>query len=260
MRNKILFAVFGVIILVFLNFFQSGVKNFFYTVSLPFQKTLFKAGDYISDFFETVLETKNLKRENEELRLKIQEVIAENAKLREIAEENKILREALKANPKRDFEIFISQIISKNILSSDSILIKGGLGDGIQKGFPVISPENVLVGKIEEVYNNFSRVTLISNKDFSFDVRVVNDLNKIYGLARGRGNSGIYLDKVQMGADIKDGDTLVSAALGGIFPEGLLVGKIRKVIKSDTEPFWQAEVSPFFDIKEIEKLFIIIDF
>lgn len=247
----------GVIILVFLNFFQSGVKNFLYTVSLPFQKTLFKAGDYISDFFEAVLETKSQKRENEELRLKFQEVIAENAKLREIAEENRILREALKANPKRDFEIFISQKISKDILSSDSILIKGGFLDGIQKGFPVISPENVLVGKIEKVYENFSEVTLISNKDFSFDVKVINDPNQIYGLARGRGNSGIYLDKIERGVNIKDGDTLVTAALGGIFPEGLLVGQIRKVIKSDAAPFWQAEVSPFFDIKEIEKLFIV---
>jgi len=260
MRNKILLAVFGVIILVFLNFFQSGVKNFFYTFSLPLQKTLFKTGDYISDFIEAFWTMRNLKKENEELRLKIQEVIAENAKLREIEGENKILRETLKAKPKRDFEIFISQRISKDIVSPDSILIKGGLDDGIQKGLPVITPENVLVGKVEKVYKNFSEVNLISSKGFSFDVKVINEQSPIYGLAKGTGNLKIHLDKVERGAEIKEKDVLITAALSGIFPEGILVGEIKEVRKSDTEPFQQADISPFFDIKELEKLFIITNF
>lgn len=258
MRNKILLAIFGVIIIISLNFFQSEVKNFFYSISSPFQKALFRAGDYISDFFEGLLEMKDLKRENEELRQKIQEIEAENVKLREIGKENKILREALGVKPKRDFEIFISQKISKDIISPDSILIKGGLDDGIQKGMPVITPENVLVGKIDKVYNNFSAVNLISAKDFSFDVKVAKDTSQIYGIAKGRGNLKIYLDKVLLDAKIKEGDTLLTAVLGGIFPEGLLVGEIGKVRKSDLEPFQQAEISPFFDIKELENLFIII--
>lgn len=257
MRNKILLAIFGVIIIVSLNFFQSEVKNFFYSISSPFQGVLFRAGDYISDFFETFLEMKKQKRENEELRRKIQEIEAENLKLREIEQENRILREALKAKPKKDFEFFISQMFSKDIISPDSILIKGGSVDGIQKGLPVITPENVLVGKIDKVYNNFSEVNLISSKDFSFDVKIFKD-QLIYGIAKGKGNLEIYLDKVLPDAEIKERDILITAALGGIFPEGLLVGEIIKVRKSDTGPFQQAEVSPFFDIKELKNLFIVI--
>ncbi len=263
MQNKILLAIFGIIIVVSLNFFQSEVKNFFYSISSPFQKSLLKFGNYASNFFEAVKEIKNQKNENEEMRRKIQEITAENEKLKDVFQENNVLREALLANPRKNFEYFISQIISKDIISPDAILIKGGSEDDIKTGLPVITPQGALVGRVERVYSNFSEVKLISSKDFSFDVKVVkNDSdseakNIIFGLAKGKGNLTIYLDKVQLEAEIKEGDTLTTAALGGIFPENLLVGKIGKVRKSDTEPFQQAEFSSFFDIKELEILFII---
>lgn len=257
MRSKILFALFGLIIIIFLNFFQNEVKNFFYSFSSPLQKVLFGAGDYTSDFFETLLEMKNQKKENEELRKKIQELLAENVKLKEFEEENKILREALKIKPQKPFELFLSHLISGDIISPDSILIKGGLKDGIENGLPVITPGNVLVGKIEKVYNNFSQVNLISRKDFSFDAKVLRDQNSIYGIVKGKGNQQIYLDKVLLDAKIEEKDILITAALGGVFPEGLLIGEIIKVRKSDIEPFQIAEVSPFFNIKELETLFII---
>jgi len=269
MRNKILVVLFGLLILVLLNFFQSEVKNFFYSLSAPFQNTLFRAGDYISDFFEALVKTKDQKRGNEELRRKVQGLMAENVRLKEIEKENKILREMLKVNPPESFEFFISRIISKDIISPDSILIKGGSENGIKKGMPIITQEKVLVGKIEKTYNNFSKVNLISSKNFSFGVKILKAQNLIpislsigegagiYGLTRGKGNLKVYLDKVQLRAEIKERDILITAALGGTFPEGLLVGEIIKVRKSDLEPFQTAEVSPFFDIKELENLFII---
>lgn len=263
MRNKILFAFLGIIIIICLNFFQNEVKNFFYIFSSPFQGILLKSGDYVSDFFQTVLEIKNQKKENEKLRRKIQEISAENESLKSLAQENDILRQALNANPRKEFQYFISRIISKDIMSSDTILVRGGSGDGLQKGFSVITPESALVGKIEKVYNNFSEVKLISSKDFSFDVKIIKDQdnssikNEILGLAKGKGGLTIYLDKVQLGADIKEGDVLSTAALGGVFPENLLVGKVGKVRKSDTEPFQQAEILPFFNIKEAQILFVI---
>jgi rod shape-determining protein MreC len=269
MRTKILLVLFGLGIIIFLNLFQNEVKNFFYSLSSPFQKVLFGAGDYISDFLGTLSEMKNQKKENEELKRKIQALRAENVKLKAFEEENKILREALKIKPQKPFELFLSHLISKDIISPDSILIKGGLKDGIEKGMVVITPEYVLIGKIERVYDNFSQVSLISRKDFSFDAKVLRDQNsmpislnipeeaEIYGIVKGKGNQQIYLDKVLLDAKIEEKNILITATLGGVFPEGLLVGEIIKVRKSDLEPFQIAEVSPFFNIKKLKTLFII---
>jgi len=68
--------------------FSKGVKNLIYLISQPIQKTFWKMGDEISDFFEMISEMRNLKKENEELKLKIQELIAENVALKELKKEN----------------------------------------------------------------------------------------------------------------------------------------------------------------------------
>ncbi|NCQ03422.1 MAG: rod shape-determining protein MreC, partial [Cyanobacteria bacterium] len=57
--------------------------------------------------------------------------------------------------------------------------------------------------------------------------------------------------------EISAGDIVVTSALSGDFPEGILVGKVKSVKKNELEPFQQAEIIPSFDFKEIDQLFII---
>ena len=86
-----LFAVLAVTIIVALNFFQNPVRNFFYLVSSPLQASLWQAGDRVSNFFATIAEFRNLKKENEDLKLRIQSLLAENASLKELKKENETL-------------------------------------------------------------------------------------------------------------------------------------------------------------------------
>lgn len=257
LRTKILIIVIAIILTSSLNFFQKKVKNFFYLISEPIQKVLWQAGMNTSDFFEAILEVKNLKKENEGLKLKIQELLSENSSLKELRKENEILREALNIGLAKEFQLNLSQIIGKDV-SRDSILINKGLKDGIKRGFPVITPEKTLVGKISEVFDNFSKVILITDKENSFDAKVVD--SGIYGVIKGKGNFQAYLDLIPKNEEIKEGDLLITTSLGGIFPPGLLVGKVKEVKKLDIEPFQQAEIELAFDIKNLDFLFIITNF
>ena len=45
-------------------------------------------------------------------------------------------------------------------------------------------------------------------------------------------------------ADIKDGDTLVTSGVGGVFPPGLFVGRIDRVERSPASGFARAEAKP----------------
>lgn len=246
------------------------VKNFFYLISSPIQKTLWGAGDRVSDFFEIISEIKNLKKEvdehsfidalrcawaNEELRLKIEALISENAKLRELKKENEALRMALGMGLEKEFKLLLTEVIGKDI-SQDTLLISRGLKDGISKSLPVINQQKVLVGKIGEVYENFSKVILISNKESSFDAKIPE--SDIQGVVRGKESGKLFFDLVSKEKEIKEGDLVVTTALGGVFPSGLLVGEIGKVFRSDVEAFQQAEILPTFDIGELEILFVIV--
>ncbi len=277
MKSFYIFKI-GIIVLVITFFILSNLtplsketKNFFYLISSPFQKWLWKTGSKISTFFEGISEIKNLKSENEELKLKIQELISEKAALIEIKKENEILREALNLGLEKEFELNLAEIIAKDV-PQDYLIINKGSKDGLKIGLPVITQQRVLVGKIGEVYDNFSKIQLITSKDSSFDAKIVEkDSNPptalpseaqapIYGLAKGKGSFKLSLDFVPKEKEIKTADIVVTAVLGGIFPQGLLVGEIQSIKKSDIAPFQTAEVRPAFEVKDLDFLFIIKNF
>ena len=251
----VLLAVFFAV--VNLTGFSKEVKSFFYFISSPIQKTFWQVGDSVSDFFETIAEIKNLKKEDEELKLKNQEFLAQIVLLKALKKENEILRKALEIDLKKDFQLALAEVIGKDI-SQDSLLINKGLTDGIFEGMPVITEGRVLIGRITEPSESFSKVLLISNPNSSFDVKIQE--REVTGVAKGKGNFQLLLDLIPKDQEIKEGDLIVTTSLGGIFPKEILVGRIQKILRSDIKPFQQALVSPFFDITKLETVFMITEY
>lgn len=238
---------------------EREIKNFFYLISSPIQKSLWRAGDKVSNFFDAIAEVKNLKKENEELKLKIQTLETENVALKELKKENEILRKALDIDLKKEFKLMLAQIIGKDI-AEDFVLIDKGAKDGILENLPVISQEKVLIGKISQVYKNFSKVLLISHPQSSFDGKIISkNEEEVLGIVRGKGNLRILFDLIPKEKEIKKGDSVITSHLSGVFPVGLLIGQIQEIKKSDLEPFQTAEIQPAFNLRDLEKLFIITE-
>lgn len=253
----LLIIVIAVLTIIFSNVYQKEVRNFFYKISEPIQRSFWIAGGRISNFFEAISQIQNLKKENEELRLKIKELLAKIANLEELKKENVNLRKALNIGLQKEFDLTLAQVISKDI-SKDSISINKGKEDGLSKGLPVITEQKVLLGEIYEVYKNYSKVRLISNKESSFDGEIVG--KGTLGQVKGEGNSKILFDLISPEQEVKEKDLIETSALGGEFPKGLIVGEIKKVQKSDVQPLYQAEVSSLFDIGKLETVFVILNF
>ncbi len=258
-RRFLILIIIAVLLIVLLNLFQKEIRGFFYYISCPIQKSLWGVGDRVSNFFESFIRIKSLKKDADELKLKNQELLFQIVTLRELEKENKNLREALGIELQKEFKLALVQIISKDI-SQDFILINKGSKDGILEKMPVVNQQKALVGRISEVYKNFSKVMLISNKKSSFDALVQKGEKDISGVIKGEGNLRILFDLVPREENLSQNDIIVTSVLGGVFPKGLLVGKIKKINKSDVEPFQQAEIESFFNIKDIESLFIITEY
>lgn len=249
--------------------FEKEVKNFFYLVSSPAQKTLWAAGARVSGFFDFMVEMKHLKDENERLKAEKQDLLSQKFLLEESRKENEILREALDIGLEKEFELMLARVTGKYI-SQDYILIDRGSRDGISGGFPIITQQKVLIGRVVKVYRNFSEVLLISHPQSSFDGKVfarreVDDSDngadsEVLAMVKGKGNLGLIFDLISRDEKVAEGDLVVTSALGGIFPSSLLVGEIKQIEKFDLEPFYRAEISPFFNIRELEKVFIILNF
>lgn len=255
---RFLISVVSLILIIFLlNFYQKEVKNFFYKISEPIQKFLWRAGNRISDFFETITKINKLKKEADELLLKNQELLAENSSLQDLKKENEILREALNIGLEKEFKLSLTQVIGKDI-SQDFISINKGSEDGIAENMPVVTSQKVLLGRIKEVYKNYSKVMLISNKESFFNGKITG--KEILGEVLGKGDFKMLFDLIPPEAEISEGDLVETSALGGIFPKGLLVGKIGKIQKSDVQSSHQAEIFPLFDLEKLEMVFVILKF
>lgn len=253
-----LFVLLAILFLILnLTSFSKEIKNFFYLISSPFQKILWQAGERTSDFLAGILKAGILEEENKKLYIQNKELVVENISLKELKKENQILRQALDLGLEKSFELSMAQVVNKDI-SQDTLLINKGGKDGILEGLPVISSQKVLVGKIGKVYDDFSEVILISDKDSSFDAKISE--KEIYGLIKGKGNLEFYLDFIPKDKQVFENDAVVTAALGKTFPAGLLVGEIKSVKKSDVDPWQTAEVKASFQISDLDILFIIKDF
>jgi len=257
LKNKFLILFLGILVILVLGFFQSGIKNFFYLKSQSVQKELWKRGDTFSDFLEGIFQGKGFKEENEELKKRNQELLTENVSLYQLEEENKILREALNVELGKEFHLVLADLLSKDV-SMDFILINKGAKDNLSVGMPVVNERKVVLGKIVEVSDRFSRVILISNKETSFLAKT-KDL-EVTAIVRGKGNSKLFLEEVPQEKEIKRGDIVITSALGGDFPAGLLIGEIGNIEQSDVETFQKAEVHPFLKIEELENVFVITNF
>lgn len=262
MLPKILIGI--VILLVFigaLNLFQKQFKNAFYFVSEPLQKAFWKAGNSASNLLGSFLELNNLASKNEELNRINQELLEEIIVLQQIKTENQALREVIGNGQDKEFKLILTDAIGVDG-QQDFILIDKGSEDGVSENMPVINAQKVLFGKIFKVYKNFSKVMLISNRNSVLDIKIQKDDTlspPIYGAVRGEGNLAAILDLIPLDYEIKNSDILITSSLENTFPKGLLVGKVTETNKNDIKPFQTAKIELFFNLKQIDELFIISD-
>lgn len=107
--------------------------------------------------------------------------------------------------------------------------ISRGAADGVTKDAAVAlfdGEEWVLAGRISEVYENSSRVLLITSSEF----RCAVETGKGYrGVLRGTGGWALRMEYISPGAEISPGDTVYTSGTGGIFPSGLVAGEVVSV-------------------------------
>lgn len=215
----------------FLFLFSNQLSNIFFKLLSPIN-------DITSEEEETLLDQK------ERLTSKIVELMV-------LEEENEMLRTALNLGLAEDFDLLLAGISSKDI-SGNSFVINKGREDGVSVGEVVITEHKVLLGRVVEVFDNFSRVKLITSADEPLDVEILK--RDAFGLL-----SGTTVSLVEKDKGIEIGDAVVTASLGGIFPSGLFIGLVRNITNNEAEHFQELEITPFFNVKRIKKVFVIND-
>lgn len=199
-----------------------------------------------------------------------------NTEIEQLKKENRILVEKMAdyENLKKDNQAFRSQfetggiktdeVIPARIIgaiggarSPHTLVIDRGKRDGIKAGMSVAYGKH-LVGVVASVEGAYSRIMLPVNLKFRF---VGKTLEKdAIGIITGEDNFAVF-DQVVITDTLANGDIVVTK--GDIknndisIQDGLIVGKISSVNKSDTKPFQSAKIVPLIDYSRITMVFVL---
>ena len=135
-----------------------------------------------------------------------------------------------------DFNLINATIISRNMeYWFNTLTINKGTNDGIDIDMAVID-SNGLIGRISMVTDNTAIVKLITTNDTKNKVSAVihNNTNKIYGIINGYDSKNNLLDLIiSDNKEIEINSKVETTGMGGVFPSGILIGKVLDVIKKD---------------------------
>lgn len=251
-----LMAVALVLLLIFLNSvgMLGWIKGVFLNVSSWFLHLFDNIADGIYDFWQSFLKAKNLKKENEKLKEETFGFLSQESKIKELEKENKFLKEKLSLFDSQN-QIFAQ--VRGIVDNGTSILINQGQDQNAVLNSPVVSKENIILGKISESYQKISKVILLTNSQSQIAVMTQESLAR--GILYGDGEKKQpILKMVSREEEIKVGDKIVTSGFDNIFPKGFLIGEISELKKDDLGIFQEAKVKPYIDFGNLEEVFVVI--
>lgn len=253
----IVFAI--AILLVIINPYEklTPVRSFLHTIFMPVIQIGYMGGNKFTDTLNTLKSVGTLKQDNQRLHKENLELKAKINELKDITNENEKLREEINLLPKEGFELLGAEVIVKDISSkNDWIEINRGSNHGISKDDPVIVEGKNLIGFVDEVFPNQSKVRLINHPDSIINIVTVE--SGIEAVARGEHGTSVIAYNIDQDAEIDAGMTFITSQISGKFPRGLTVGVIQSVTDTQDGLFKTARVNPLIDFDDIRFVSVIV--
>ena len=200
---------------------RMATSDFFSTplavISYPFQKTTLMLHD-ITDFAQVQADNLRLEQENVRLRQWYQTALL-------LDSENRALRELLNLRIDPTYTHIAARILADSGNTYvKSILVGVGTNEGIRKDAAVVSGEG-LIGRVVEVGDKTARVLLVN--DINSRVPVVVEDTGQHAIMAGTNENNPRLIHVPEDSVISDGVRIITSGYGGVFPQGLPVGRVQ---------------------------------
>ena len=259
MRASKILPSFFLILIIFLSDFyfdySKNLKIYFQTFFLPLTEIpnmVVETSNRITFFFSSqnqlFIEIDNLNDEIEKLNFEI-------LKLKNIEEENIELSNLMNLVKTKNFSVSIlGEIKSKSFFPNESLNVFTNIKK-LNEDMVVLNNYGV-VGQISEIYPNYVKVQPLyeqGNVVPSYIPR--NGLNIIL---KGKGeNKTFTIENLSSEVNLYVGDEIYSSGLGGKFPKGYLIGKVKSISKNQNLKFQEVEVTSSAEFDKGSKVLFI---
>jgi rod shape-determining protein MreC len=259
LQTTIIFLVVGGIMALALGGYFSSASNVF-TGSLVNLQTWFSARFVaVQDFLTSPRDVASLRQRNIELEGEVAELQAQVIQLQQEVGKTQILAALVdfeQANPENRY-------LAAAVIGRDPspflhyVIINRGSNDGILRGMPVVTNQG-LIGRVDAVIADASRIQLITDPASSVNVRLQNAETEASLV--GSVNGDVTLQLIPQDVDVQTGDLVLTSGLGGGYPPDLIIGQVGSVRSRDFDLFQQATVQPVVDFNRLEIVLVIVNF
>ncbi|MDA1240484.1 MAG: rod shape-determining protein MreC [Chloroflexi bacterium] len=211
-----------------------------------------------SDLLLNTGQISQLSTENADLRRRLAQTEAELATMRE---ERTALDQA--AALLSAVGPHASQFTAASVLVRDpapgrqNVVIDRGRDHGVRAGQPVLGAGGTLVGIVADVDARQSRIRLLTDRDSAIAVLIQSSRTPAALAGDGR---ALSLEFVPIEAAIATGEVVLTSALGGLLPPGLLVGRVSAVESRGSDLFQRVSVDPLANLDRVEQVLVMTGF
>lgn len=230
------------------------------TVMSPVQRVFRSIGDATGNFFSRFRSNSSYREENEQLSARVAQLEEETRELNALRNENERLRGLLSLEETHSgYDMVGARVIAKDPGAWYSAFkIDKGAADGIKKN-DVVMTDAGLVGYVYEVGTTWSNVVSVidSRSAAGCVIERTGDTAVVEGSVELMNEGTCHLLYLSREAGVAVGDFVETSGLGGIYPEGLLIGKIKTLSVDSQGLYYEAVVEPTVDFERISEVMVI---
>jgi rod shape-determining protein MreC len=229
-------------------FFQKGFTGFF---------------NWFGDTAGSIRQLREARQELDNARGRLQDMDRITREILELRRQNAALKDQLDFGRTLAPERIAAEVIARDTDNLFSTLtINKGSRQGVTRGMPVVAYQGDLeglVGKVVLVGPGSAQILPLYDPQCMVSARV--DSTRDEGLIQGEGKDRgtvvmSYVKKIAKDK-ISYGDLVVTSGLGGLYPKGINIGRIRDIKAPTYETSLVLQVEPIVDFDKLEYLFLL---
>jgi rod shape-determining protein MreC len=210
----------------------------------------------IGYLWSNYLDLRNVRQQNTDLEKTIDRLRLEQASMLEDARQGQRLQALLGFQEKYIYSTVAAQAIgTSGSLQSRVFTIDKGEDYHLQPDMAVITGDGI-VGKVRDVFPHSAQVLAIN--DQTSGAGVILETTRIRGILRGNADGQLVIVGILADERIQPGEVVLTAGGDLVFPRGLPVGVVEKVVRDpDRDAFIDVMVKPAAHLDRLDEVMII---
>lgn len=233
------------------------------TVVTPIVRVSASISDNVAGFFNMLISAKDIEKENESLKNELAEAYDKLSDYEQYKNENEQLKDFLEIKREHpDYKMQSALVIGRDSLSNfGSFTVNKGSISKIEVNDPVITSQG-LVGIVSHVGPTYSIVKTVLDPEINIGVynSRTQETGVVSGAAELSSDGKTKLRLLPRDTKLLSGDIIETSGIGGLFPQGLLIGTIDVIRAENSGVSMYAEIKPISDISEVSNVMILTDF